>query len=303
MRDPEIGFLLLTYRAPEQALRLVRRLNRSFGEPAIVMHHDFGQCEFPLADLPANVAVVQPHIETAWGNFSIIDAFMAALGQLVNRERPPDWFFFLSGSDYPIHDAERVRGDLGKAGADAFMNIARVNPFALGRGVTSPSFGREWHHLAFRRWFWRDLTLPRLNAGPRLSLSRRRIRYPWLPFTHGPFRNGFRCYAGEATITANRRAAEHLLEFHATNRWLADHYRRCECPDESYLHCILGNAPGLRVVNDSKRYIDWSGQHRHPKTLTVDDLPRLLASGAPFARKFDPAVDSAVLDRLDELVN
>jgi hypothetical protein len=303
MREPEIGFLLLTYRAPGQALRLVRRLNRSFGEPAIVMHHDFGKSDFPVDELPPNVALVQPHVETGWGTFGIIDAFMAGLRLLVEGSRRPDWFFFLSGSDYPIQRAERVREELATAPADAFMSIARVNPFALGRGVTSPSFGPEWHHLAFRRWFWRDLTLPKLESGPRVAFSRRRIRYPWLPFTHGPFRNGFRCYAGEATITGNRRTAEHLLEFHATNRWLADHYRRCECPDESYLHSIMGNASALRIVNDSKRYIDWHGQHRHPRILTVDDLPKLLASSAPFARKFDVEVDGVVLDRLDELLN
>lgn len=302
MREPEIGFLLLTYRAPAQALRLVRRLNQSFDEPAIVMHHDFGKCDFPVAELPANVALVRPHLDTGWGTFSIVDAFMAALTLLMDGPRPPDWFFFLSGADYPIQRAERVRQELGETAADAFMNIARVNPFALGRGIANSSFGPEWHQLAFRRWFWRDLTLPRIEAGPRVSLTRRRIRYPWLPFTHGPFRNGFRCYAGEATITGNRRTAERLLDFHSRNRWLADHYRRCECPDESYLHSIMGNTPDLRVVNDAKRYIDWRGQHRHPKTLTVGDLPTMLASAAPFARKFDPAVDSAVLDRLDELL-
>ncbi|MBA2627311.1 MAG: hypothetical protein H0U85_04810 [Gemmatimonadales bacterium] len=300
---PLIGFVLLTYRNPPQTLRLIHRLNRSFDDPPIALHHDFGQCSFPVDQLPGNVSVVQPHRATGWGTFGTVEAFIAALDSLMGRRDSPDWFVFLSGSDYPIQPGERIRRELGAAVADAFMDIAHINPFALGRDTAGSAFGREWHHLAFMRWFGTDVRLPRLTSSGRLEWRSSRPKLQWLPVTHGPFRGGFRCYGGEATITANRRTALRILEFHARKPALAEHYSERECVDESYLHCIIGNSPELRVVKDSRRFTDWTERKRHPRTLTTADLPALVKSNAHFARKFDPEVDAAVLDRLDEMLN
>ena len=52
------------------------------------------------------------------------------------------------------------------------------------------------------------------------------------------------------------------------------------------------------MENDDLRYLDWSREPA-PAVLTRDDLPALLGSGKLFARKFDPTVDSEVLDALD----
>src|SRR3712207_9218789 len=42
------------------------------------------------------------------------------------------------------------------------------------------------------------------------------------------------------------------------------------------------------IDRDPKRYYDFTGSRfNHPKTLTLDDLPRAWASGAHFGRKID----------------
>jgi len=51
------------------------------------------------------------------------------------------------------------------------------------------------------------------------------------------------------------------------------------------------------------RYIDWRMGGYHPKTLGLDDIPRILASGAHFARKFDLAMGPEVFDAIDEIVD
>ena len=132
------------------------------------------------------------------------------------------------------------------------------------------------------------------------------LEHPLLTRHFTPFSEAFRCYFGSQWFCANGKAAEYLLRFHRENRGLADHYRRQEryrviCPDESYIQTILANDPGLKVANDPLRYIDWVAGEPHPRTLGCADLPAIARSTAHFARKFDVAVDGAVLDRLDEI--
>jgi hypothetical protein len=78
-------------------------------------------------------------------------------------------------------------------------------------------------------------------------------------------------------------------------------------PDEVYLQTALGwavahdpEASSLVVENDCRRYFDFSeSTFNHPRTFTRDDLPRVLASGADFARKFDEARFPGVLEVVD----
>ena len=72
--------------------------------------------------------------------------------------------------------------------------------------------------------------------------------------------------------------------------------------DESYFQTILANADHLNLKNDNYRYVDWSTKAAHPKTIELEDLPRLLASPAHFARKFNIEVDREIFDQLDKII-
>jgi hypothetical protein len=108
------------------------------------------------------------------------------------------------------------------------------------------------------------------------------------------------CYAGEAWFSGNRTTARTLLTPTPFRARLAAHYRTRPNVDESFAHTIVGNA-GLNVSGTHRRYIDWHAQLPHPKTLGMEDLNRLLASGCWFARKF--AENAPVLDALDRVLD
>jgi hypothetical protein len=71
-------------------------------------------------------------------------------------------------------------------------------------------------------------------------------------------------------------------------------------PSESFFASVLLNEAALTIERDNRRYVPFAPGAPHPDTLTSGDYDTLLASGADFARKFDAAVDSRVLDLLDE---
>lgn len=69
---------------------------------------------------------------------------------------------------------------------------------------------------------------------------------------------------------------------------------------EGYFHTVACNAAEFRntTVNSDLHFISWDNPPmQHPHHLTLADWDRMLASGAPFARKFPR--DNPVLDRID----
>jgi beta-glucuronosyltransferase len=70
---------------------------------------------------------------------------------------------------------------------------------------------------------------------------------------------------------------------------------------EGYFHTVVCNAEEFKntTVNHDLHYIAWDNPPKqHPHYLTVEDLDRMVASNAPFARKFNS--DDPVLDKIDE---
>ena len=287
---PPIGFILVTYKKPQQIIRLINKLNRMFYHPPIACHHDFFKSELPVDALGSNVSLVHPHLRTDWGVFAVVEAMLSALQLMYKTHNSPDWFIFLSETDYPIKPANRILDDLASSPYDVHMHHEQIN---------YKNYEREWQERCYKRYCTIKVLFPILNK--QLSLSHPLLTAPFLPFS-----DNLRCFAGEHWFCANRKAAEYLIEFHRRRPALAKHYRSSSTiiPGKSYFHTILCNAPQLKVSNDNLRYIDWSTNPNSPspKTLLFEDMQKIQASSAHFARKFDIDEDVRILNELDDIV-
>jgi hypothetical protein len=290
----EIGFILLTHEKPTQVVRLVRRLNSMFSEPPIVCHHDFSQSDFAGLDVPRNVRFVSPHIATRWARFPVVEATIRCLGRLYSEGGGPRWFVVLSGTDYPVKSADVVLRDLNAGGYDAHLDIIPVRY----EGRTS-----AWEELCYKRYLTITIAVPGLVR--KLGTSRQvvRLKHPTINRMLIPCWRELDCFAGSQWFCGNRNTAEAVLEFHAARPALARHYSRLMFPEESYFQTILGNTAGLKLNPNNWRYVDWSDQQAHPRTLGMEDLSKLMSSDAHFARKFDPRYDARVLAALDEITS
>jgi hypothetical protein len=292
-----IGFILLTHNKPHQVLRLVHTLNQMFDQPLIVGHHDFSQSLLPIEDLPNNMKLVHPHYQTGWGRFSVIEGTLAALQMMYENSAAPDWVVLLSGADYPIQPAATILADLEASPYDVHMHHEEIR---------YNRYERKFQALCYQRYCHVKFHLPLPNKKFQIKQRQVTLRHPWLTASFLPFSRDFRCFAGEHWFYANRKAAEYLLEFHRTKPRLASHYRRLDhdfiSPDESYYQTVFCNAPHFKISQNHWRYIDWSTDEDHPQTLGINDLIKLQASSAHFARKFDMETNTSVLDELDQIV-
>lgn len=300
----EIGFVVVSHQNPRMLRRLVMRLNRSFDHPAIACHHDVHQCAIDYRAFPSNVRFVKESIRTRWADFSVVEAFRLALRQLYDW-RAPDWFVYLSGSDYPIKSGDAIRSELFNSPYDAYLDhrVIRYDDLPGQKRDSGFELGFRrpyWLKIAYDRYVARRIRYLRVDRKGRLCTRYIAIRPPALA-PPGPLKNGMNCYAGDAWMSARRRCAELLLGTEPHIRALVDYYRDCPAPDESFFHTILCNETELNLCNDNKRYEDWRSGSPNPKTLGLADLPDLLASTHHFARKFSDQHDSKVLDELDRL--
>jgi len=302
-----IGFIILInpFYPLERTDRLIRTLNRMFGFPPIVCHHDFGKNPYFLENLPSNVKLVNPHVDTKWGGFGCVEATIQALRLLYAQNDSPEWFVFLSGSDYPIKSADQILSDFQTGGYDGYIEHKLVSE---GDMVYPPDpenlqgwKGETWLKQCHKRYCSLRLDIPGINRY--LKFSKRTFWLEHPNFTRGriPFTSKFKCYAGEVWFAANDRCAHRILNFYDNDRSIANHYRKTLVPEESYLHSVLANAKDLKLSQNYLRYIDWTQGGSNPKILSRDDLPRLVKSKSHFARKFDEAVDNVILNELDHI--
>jgi hypothetical protein len=287
----------------------MRRLRKLYDNAPIACHHDFPKCSLEGFDFPKEVAFVRPRLECKWGGISLCHAFLALLRIMYQRADSPEWFVFMSGTDYPVRPARAVLDQLSLGGFDAYLDHRLVEyPWTPDPGVeyascAFDSFG--WVPLAYDRYVAIRLWLPWYSWTQRkpVKFPVGIIRSKSLVGPFNPFSETLKCYGGSGWFTCNRKAAERLLTQSAENRALVAHYSGRFIPDESLPHTILCNQPDLKISKDSLRYIDWSIGGHHPKTLGMEDVPRILASGAHFARKFDLAKGAEVFDAIDAAVD
>jgi hypothetical protein len=292
-----IGFLLLTHDDENQALRLTETLSELFHNPPIVCHHDFSRANFNALRFPSNVRFVRPHMKTSWGTISLVHAMLRGLQTLYEKDAP-DWFYFLSGSDYPIKSSDAIVRELRNSPFDAYLRLKKIDHRRIPERVCADTGGLEsasYLRLAYQRYIGRSFPIPswrhphRGPAAMHLHLLNPKLLSPFHPFNDNYF-----CYAGDQWFAANSRAAKILLSPEV--RRVLKYFNGRFPPDEAVCSTVLGNAEGLRISTESKHFICWERGH-HPRVLDESDLASMLNSNAHFARKFAPR--SPVLDRID----
>ncbi len=297
-------YFLQTHRDPEQVYRLVRTLRRGSPRAVIVVQHNFGAGPLdwePLAAM-ADVHLLRlpyPQLRGSWS--CQVQPTLDAIAWLEREGIGYDWLVTLTGQDYPVMPLPASERQLRESGSDAFLRHWEIHSPASPWPLHKPRrrYFYRYRRLAGRERLLRLLRpLSRLVSGVHISLfygPYAGVRAWWTPF-----RGGFRCYGGWAWGALRREAARFVIAELAAKPALLELYRHTMSPEESILQTLLCNSGRFRLDDDDRRYLDYTGTTTgSPRTLGVADLPVLASGRYWFARKFDPGVDLAVLDRID----
>lgn len=302
MSTGRIAYFVQSHRCPRQVERLLGSLRRGSPEALLVVGH----CP---AGEPLNAAVLDAlgvlHFshrrQCHRGYWSLLEPYFDAVELLSRQDHDYQWLVYLSGQDYPIRPLAELEAVLASTEYDGYLTWRLMD-------ARSPDGRRQQGRV---RYLYRYFELPgwetalrfvrplnklqnafnvHLTYGPRLGM---RVQYPGGASGQYPF-------VGSQWTTLRRRAAEQLLATARSRGKMVAHFERTVCPDEAFAQTVLINDGSFRLFNDNLRYVDFqSSRDGHPRVLTRDDCPALVAGGYYFARKFDLDVDAGAFDWLD----
>ncbi len=278
------AFVILAHQGPGQVLRLIDSLR----DAPTFLHVDDAVRGEVFEDLVwgagrrGSVRLL-PRRRTAWAGWGIPEAMLSGLSAA--HDHGARHAIVLSGQGYPLVPPAEIQG------------FSRRNPdtsFVSTWELPTPMWGRRGGMERVRYWHH-----PIRGHRFRLPIPRRLPR-------------GITPFGGSAWSMLSRRAIEDILRFTSHRPDVVRFYRHTWIPDEMFIHTALMNARSqTHIVNENLWFIDWGDGGKHPRVLDTGDSDALLdaagdesEAGGParaklFARKFDAAADSEILDVLD----
>ncbi|HVT12817.1 MAG TPA: beta-1,6-N-acetylglucosaminyltransferase [Fimbriimonadaceae bacterium] len=254
-----LAYFITAHKNPLQVGRLLRAIQGK----SMVVHYDLKAPEKDRQEMAEIVAQIlgarlakRPR-KVEWAAWSLVQAELDGMKELL--EDDPDWTHFipLSGQCFPL-----VRPEVVEAFCQAHPDQSFLELFDAEQ-----VWGPDETKARYRR--------------AHIRRGRRRIPLPIpLPALDTPI------YGASQWKILSREACAYLVGPETAH--LRRHFRRTWVPDEAYFATALMNGPlAARTHVAQKHYIDWNVPIP-PKILTLEDLPKLEASGAFFARKLDP---------------
>jgi hypothetical protein len=287
-----VVYIVLSHRNPEQVQRLIRALREGPAARVLVRHDQRGERLGAAEIEAAGGEPVEDDIDFEWAAWPHVEVLLACLREAVARH-DPDWALVLSGQDYPLRPLAEIESELGASLLDGRLGAVREVE------EERPAAGDDEFFLRARyRHYTRPRAMPDLPGAMRPLIYAREL--PPLVGVRRIAPAPVPLVFSSDWLTLGRRAITTVLAA-ADNGRLMRYFRRVAVPSESLFASVLLNNDSLTIERDHRRVADFAYEGAvHPEVLTSADYDRLVASGADFARKFDAAVDSHILDLLDE---
>ncbi|HWD76092.1 MAG TPA: beta-1,6-N-acetylglucosaminyltransferase [Solirubrobacteraceae bacterium] len=321
--DPVVAYVVLCHHKAPQVLRLARTIRRLSPRARVLIRHN--QPSGYIDAEPARAAgadLLVSSLPTRWGGWSLVSATIEAFED-ARRRYDPDWMVLISGQDYPIRRLHEWERELLTGDHDAVVPAERLGEGRFGlrpreaRDGLVMRYTHRWYRLpqlgvvprlprrlvrvvraVWYRYIYDLQALVTLNELPRgqgWMLGIRRHRVPWTP--------GIASYKGEQWLALSRRALAASLDGERARSWQR-FFATTLVPDEAYFPTALINDRAIRVNRSRVSWLRWEEDVTKPHPVTLDraTLAEAVASGAPFARKFDEDAAPGLLDVVDETI-
>ncbi|XP_010537013.1 PREDICTED: beta-glucuronosyltransferase GlcAT14A [Tarenaya hassleriana] len=233
--------------------------------------------EDPVFSSVKNVHMISKANLVTYRGPTMVANTLHACAVLLKKSKDWDWFINLSASDYPLV----TQDDLIHTFSELDRNLSFVE------------------HTSKLGWKNEKRAKP-LIIDPGLYLRTKSNVFWVQPRRDLP--TAFKLFTGSAWTILSRSFVEYCIwGWDNLPRLLLMYYTNFLSTPEGYFHTVICNSPeySKTVVNHDLHYISWDWPPKqHPKTLTVNDTEKMVASGSAFARKFRQ--NDLVLDLIDK---
>ncbi len=306
----KVLYLIQTYKNPDQIKRLANSIKKSSLESQVLISHDSRYSTLlSKSDFENFQKLNLIYNSGGRGNFSTVQSYLNSLQWLFANNIEFDWIVNISGQDYPIQPLVLLEQFLSKTEYDGFLEYRDVlskDSYHGFKESVERYYYQYWHSGIYLLPWQNTLVKPiKVLVNNIQGLVKISTSYQFsigIKAFQNIFNEKFKCYGGTLYKILSNRCAKYLYKTAKEQVHLVDYYKKTLVPEESFMQTILANSNLFNLCDKNLFYSDWSGsKHGSPKILTVADYSTLTNSkDYYFARKFDPAVDGEIIDRLDK---
>jgi hypothetical protein len=278
-----LAHLILVHDNPKQLERLINKLIYSRSDVYIHVDKKSDISEFEHLKLLPNVFLIKNRKSVGWGNYSMVDATLISMQEILDTNIEYSHINLLSGQDYLLKRIDEIEVFYFSNPDKSFMAYLSIN--------------KEWQDAKKRliKYNFGDFKIPfkhQIQEIVNFVMPHRRIPENMEP------------YGRSQWITITPVCIKYVIEILRLKPEVLNFFKWTWAVDEIFFQTILLNSPYKDcIVNENKRYIKFEKGQLNPKLLKIDDAEALLNSDKFFARKFSMQVDSQILDLLDKNIN
>lgn len=274
-----MAYAIQCHKNAEQINQLINQLDGK--EIDFYIHVDKKSAIIKELKVGSNIYILKNRLNVKWGHISQVYATLNLLEEIHNTKKY-DYIHLISGQDFPIKDNKFI--------LDFFKNNSGKQYIQFRK------LPNDWPFRGMNRILVYYPNVMFLNKYTRKLISiyeRLIMKYPIL---QRRIDKNICFYGGSSWFSITSDCVQYILEFLKDNPNYLKFFNNTICGDEIFFQTILVNSKYKNfLVNDNKRYIDWSEGKSSPKTLKIEDYVKIKNSDKLFARKFDANIDKKIL--------
>lgn len=260
-----------------QVARLIQHLAADFD---VYVHVDKRSS---IKILPQENVHVYSKYKVYWGSLNLVKATLLLLKN-ANLKRY-DRYICISGQDLPLKSNIEIINFFDN-NPNEYIDVNKLpTKFWVDHHGGLDRVNRYWPtRKGFDRWNVRKFKLKKLILDATLNRKERPLDYEF--------------YGGSNWFDITNICVGKILECLNNDKKILKRFRWTMISDELFFQTVVAKLDGIKIAEQVLRYIDWFTGPEYPRTLRKDDYANIVNSDALFARKFDPDVDSDVIEMI-----
>lgn len=290
----KIAYLVLCHKNPNQIERLIKQL--SSDNVDFYLHIDKKVSDIKLKPKD-NVYYVdeKDRVDVQWASISMVYATMALIKKALCSNIKYDYYFLISGQDFPIKSNTFI---------ESFLKDNKGYNFIQILSHSDPMYKRysKRNALYYPNWMFSQKILVKILRKIYIYIS------GGYGFTFKLFmrkqKNNIIFEYGSQWWGLERKCLIWIYNFLRKNNNLERIFNNSLTPDECVFQTAYMMSPYSNMHKDKVVFLEWSSNMNNPKILTMLDKRVLLADKVNlFARKFDENQDSQIIDCIEKNIS
>ena len=229
-------------------------------------------------------------VDVQWGTFSQVQATLNLIN-FTKKYGEYDYYFLISGQDYPIKTIENLLEYIDNNGNKNYIDLFPSQNNTIGKQTNYD----KRNQIVYPKWMLKRSNIIRL------------IRRAWVEITGGYSKTleifkrkdipDFKFYFGSSWWCLNNSFIAYVIDYISKEKSYVQFFSKACCPDESFFQTLIMNSPFADTVYPYLTYVDWTSGGSSPKDLTVADFDKIRKSDKYMARKINK--DLSLMQKID----